>query len=180
MAKDKRTPAPIFPIVVADAGPLIHLDEVNQIELLDDFPRILLTETVQREVEWHRPSLFQQTPKPDFEIVATFPPANPALASLTRTLSLDAGEQSALQILSKFPEALFLTDDTAARVAAKSLGYQVHGTLGILLRAVRRGQRTQQEIAEILASIPSRSSLHVQRNLLAEIIQQVWDYSAEK
>jgi len=31
-----------LPIVVCDAGPLIHLDEVGCVELLADFPQVLV------------------------------------------------------------------------------------------------------------------------------------------
>ena len=71
------------------------------------------------------------------------------------------------------PEALFLTDDAAARIAAKALGYRSHGTLGVLLRSIRRGQRERDAVLSILRSLPDVSTLHVRRDLLDEIIEQV-------
>jgi predicted nucleic acid-binding protein len=41
---------------------------------------------------------------------------------------------------------MLLTDDTAARLAAKSLNISLHGTLGLLLRAVRQGLRASAEV----------------------------------
>jgi hypothetical protein len=49
----KTDPAP--PLVVCDAGPLIHLDEVGALDLLADFAEILVPEAVWREVLRHRP-----------------------------------------------------------------------------------------------------------------------------
>ena len=46
--------------------------------------------------------------------------------------------------------ALRSTDDTAARLAARNLSIRAHGTLGILLRAIRRGQRSRDELIEVL------------------------------
>lgn len=66
-----------------------------------------------------------------------------------------------------------MTDDAAARLAAVRLGFRVHGTIGILLRGVRRQQYTRTEMGEILRNLPSRSTLHIRLNLLEEAIQQL-------
>jgi predicted nucleic acid-binding protein len=71
------------------------------------------------------------------------------------------------------PDAILLTDDAAARLAAEASGYRVHGSIGILLRAIRRRQRTQHEVMSILRDLPVRSSLHVRPALLEEIMTQV-------
>lgn len=75
--------------------------------------------------------------------------------------------------MNKLPQAIFLTDDAAARLAATTLGYRVHGTIGILLRAIRRQQRTRAEILLVLQSLPQRSTLHLRADLLKEIINQL-------
>ena len=43
-------------VVIADAGPVIHLDELGCLELLVDFGTVLIPETVWLEVEKHRPT----------------------------------------------------------------------------------------------------------------------------
>ncbi|MBI1299051.1 hypothetical protein GC175_29320 [bacterium] len=70
----------------------------------------------------------------------------------------------------RYPQAIFLTDDAAARLAAQTLGYRVHGTIGILLRSIRRRQRSQQEVVSILQDLPARSTLHITKTLLQEVI----------
>ena len=42
------------PLVVCDAGPLIHLDELEALDLLADFAEVLVPDAVWREVE-HSP-----------------------------------------------------------------------------------------------------------------------------
>ena len=42
--------------VVCDAGPVIHLDELGCLDLLQDFPRVILPGAVRREIEHHRPT----------------------------------------------------------------------------------------------------------------------------
>ena len=43
-----------IPLVVCDAGPIIHLDELDCLELLVDFPTVLVPETVVEEVDRFR------------------------------------------------------------------------------------------------------------------------------
>lgn len=71
---------------------------------------------------------------------------------------------------------LLLTDDSAARLAATSLGIRVHGSIGILLRAIRRRQRTKEDVLGLLRALPIRSSLHLKRSLLEAVIQEVEQY----
>ena len=52
MGKTENEP----PLVVCDAGPLIHLDELGALELLTDFSAVLVPEAVWIEVAKHRPS----------------------------------------------------------------------------------------------------------------------------
>jgi len=42
--------------VICDAGPIIHLDEINCLNLLNDFKEIILPFSVEREIAAHRPS----------------------------------------------------------------------------------------------------------------------------
>ena len=159
-------------LVVCDAGPLIHLDQLDCLDLLTDFARVVVPDAVWLEVEHHRPSALKQ------ELVAFVrlkpkEEASPELISMYRLLSLHAGEVQALQIAQEMDADLLLTDDTAARLAARNLRVAVHGTLGILLRAIRRGQRTPKEILNVLHALPVRSTLHIKRNLLDQVIRQV-------
>ncbi|MBK7002426.1 MAG: hypothetical protein IPH35_21485 [Rhodoferax sp.] len=66
-----------------------------------------------------------------------------------------------------------MTDDTAARLAAKSLGVAAHGTIGLLIRAIRQQSRSKTEVLALLRAIPTRTTLHIRPSLLAEVIAQV-------
>lgn len=94
-------------------------------------------------------------------------------SSIAQSFSLDLGEQAALVLMKKYPEAIFLTDDDAARLAAITLGYQVHGSIGILLRAIRRNQLTKDAVMHLLQELPNRSTLYIRKDLLDEIIAQL-------
>ncbi len=49
----------------------------------------------------------------------------------------------------------------------------VHGTIGIVLRAIRRGQKSKAEVAGILRSLPDVSTLHIRQSLLDEIVREI-------
>ena len=165
------TEQPAF-IVVCDAGPLIHLDELGVLDLLADFPRILVPEAVWQEVGRHRPAAFSH-PKVLFQRLMPRLPAPPELETLSQVLSLHSGEWQALRVALEHPPAMLLTDDTAARLAAGSLGIQARGSIGILIRAIRRKQRSKKQVLAILRSIPSASTLHLKRSLLDSVIHEV-------
>ena len=161
-------------IVVCDSGPLIHLDELECLNLLNDFSKISVPETVWQEVQKHRPQALKQkgimlerTSDPhqdDWEVETTA-----ALFTLQR------GEKEALYLSRQRINSLFLTDDTAARLAAKSLGITVHGTIGILVRSIRQKQKSKQEVADILRKLPQRSTLYIKRSFLDDIIKEILD-----
>ncbi len=163
---------PARPIVVCDAGPLIHLDEVGCVELLADFPQVLVPIAVWDEVANHRPSVLTHNVV-CFQKVTPGKAVSTELDALSRLLGLHRGEQEALQVAQTHAGSLVLTDDTAARLAARNLGLAVHGTIGVLLRAIRRKQKTKGEVVSLLRSLPTTSTLHVRTALLEEIIREV-------
>jgi predicted nucleic acid-binding protein len=163
------------PLVVCDAGPLIHLDELACLDLLADFPAVLVPDEVWREVERHRPSALDQSVVTLNRLSPTLP-IPPALAAMARLLALHSGEMEALRVALEHDPALLLTDDTAARLAARNLSVRAHGTLGILLRAIRRGQRSKDSLLEVLRELPKRSSLHLKRSLLEDVIREAEEH----
>lgn len=158
--------------VICDAGPIIHLDELGCLDLLADFQAILVPDLVWQEVARHRPGALEQLGSSASR--AGVPrDGDLDLATLTRALSLDAGEEAALALMRRHPDAILLTDDAAARLVAEQLGMRVHGTIGIVVRSIRRGQRTPQATLVILDSIPRQSTLFLRPQLLDAVIDHV-------
>jgi len=113
--------------------------------------------------------------RPQPALIRIPPPAlvHGTLVTLAQALSLDAGEIEALTLMTEHPDAILLTDDAAARLVADQQGFRVHGTIGILIRAIRRNQRSSEEVVALLRDLPRRSSLHIRPSLLADIIKEV-------
>jgi predicted nucleic acid-binding protein len=161
-----------WPTAICDAGPLIHLDEIGCLDLLADFQALVVPEQVWEEVTHHRPSVLEAQ-FPAFHRAPVAIASDPRFRALVKSFSLDIGEQAALSLMSDQPEAVLLTDDAAARLAAQALGLRTHGSIGVLLRSVRLGRRKRSDVLSILRGLPACSTLHIRWSLLQEIIERV-------
>lgn len=142
-------------IVVADAGPIIHLSLIGHLELIPALygrvavPRRVYEEVVQsdgdlpgseelRNATWA--DLYQSDIRPE----------------ISRLLEshLDSGEAAAIALALDLGANLVLSDDRQARLAAERLALRVQGTLGIMLQAHRQGQIS--ELASLLVELRSK------------------------
>lgn len=159
--------------VVCDAGPVIHLDELGCCRILIDFNRVLIPDRVHDEIEKHRPGALDRVGEKAWEKARLKRTNDKTIDLICRMFSLDGGETEAIGVLSENPSFVFLTDDAAARIVAQKLNFQVHGTLGVLIRAARRNLMTPQQVVDVLQLIPQQSTLYIKPSLLAEAISKV-------
>ena len=116
-------------IIISDTSTLLALYEIGEISVLQRmFGKIVTTSTVQREFEYPLPSW----------IVVRDPPTE-EVRRVQEQFKLDLGETTAIALALSLPESTLLIDETAGRHAAKKLGIQITGTLGILLIAKEQG-----------------------------------------
>jgi predicted nucleic acid-binding protein len=158
--------------IVCDSGPVIHLDELNCLHLLEDFQEVLIPDIVHREIKRYRPLSLNRL-NVAFVFSTGNIPDDPRLLALCHIFSLDMGETEALALMEKNPEAIFLTDDASARMVAEQMRFRVHGTIGILVRSVRRGQMAPGEVLQILKEVPLKTTLYIKNSLLDEIVQKI-------
>lgn len=157
--------------VILDAGPLIHLDELDCLDLLSTYTAMLIPSAVWVEVLKHRPSMVSHNLRRYIDSRSCT--LSLRLTTLKVTLGLDAGEVAALGLAQAVSAEMLFTDDAAARHAGEALGIKVHGTIGLVVRAVRMNQRTPEQVIKILESIPMRSTLYIALPILHEAIAAV-------
>jgi len=165
-------------LVVCDAGPIIHLDELACLDLLNSYQKIWVPEAVWQEVKRHRPSALRRR-RIRFTRITAAPSPTPELAAIVTMLPIHEGELAALCLLQSRPRATLLSDDRAAREAADRLGLKVKGTIGLILDAVDSGSRTRRQIVNLLRSIPRRTTLHITSGLLANLIVRAREGGSE-
>lgn len=155
-------------LVVLDAGPLIHLDELDCLHLLEGFRLLLIPTRVWSEATHHRPSL-RLDKIAGAKIVDPLGLPPPRMMQTAHEIELHDGELAALTLIHEAGGGLLLSDDDAARQTAVALGFAVSGTLGLILRGVRREVLTRADALRLIADIPKRSTLHASRRLLERI-----------
>ena len=158
-------------LVVADAGVLIHLDELGALDVLRDYDSVFVPNAVWDEVLYHRPQALQH--KNVTLIHCPSMPYSLKVNAMSTLFTLHHGECEALTLCLNHAINTLLTDDTAACLAAKNLNLNAHGTLGLLIRAVRHNLRTSSEVLQLLVEIPQKTTLHIRPKLLNDVILQV-------
>jgi predicted nucleic acid-binding protein len=159
-------------IVVADASPLIFLGKVRRLDLLQT---VLGTEL-------HVPeSVYEEL------FLPTVDPAEAEyLACLLKTCTVDAVRQprrfalamsradnDALTLALRLKAEFLLCDDRITRLAAETEGIRPLGTLGLLLRAVRKKVMSPSDARDCLDCLVRmhgfRIGIELYRDVLAEI-----------
>jgi predicted nucleic acid-binding protein len=156
---------------ILDAGPLIHLSELGALDALQGFDNLLVPPTVVEEVKKYRHDALLLSGLTFISKIQL--DLAPDLLAMGRAFLLDQGELEALALLQVHPNAIFFTDDSAARLAAEQIGYRTHGTLGLLIRSVRKKYREPIEVIRLLENLPYTSSLHISKTLLDDVVQRL-------
>ncbi|MFC6763629.1 nucleic acid-binding protein [Natrinema soli] len=137
-------------LAVADTGPLIHLDEIDALQLLSVVDGLLIPQTVNEELEAGTvPSALNHI---EYELVEA--------EETELTVDLDPGETAALAVASE-RSAVLLTDDLAARDAAEDANVEVHGSIGVIVLAYTRGELTKSKAAELMRALQTETSLFI-------------------
>lgn len=115
-------------IVIADTSCLIILTSIGELDLLREvFGEVAITEEISKEFGDKTPTWIKILQAP---------------SNLSKALkaTIDEGEASAIALaLDCGTESLLILDDLRARKYAKKVGLNVLGTIGVIVRAQKRG-----------------------------------------
>lgn len=116
--------------VVCDASPLIALEQIGQLTLLQKlFDHILIPNAVAHEVS---PSVSLPT------WVTVFPVSKPFIP-IIQAAPLGPGETEAISLAFELKAYLLILDERPGRRLAEELGLMVIGTLGVLVACKKHG-----------------------------------------
>ncbi|MFP4174921.1 MAG: nucleic acid-binding protein [Halobacteriales archaeon] len=116
---------------VVDAGPIIHLGKVDSLSLLSIFNRLVIPEAVVEEVS--AGGIPESLNELKYDVVEG--------GEEEEYSGLDRGEAVALSVVGSMDkEVVFLTDDLEAREQAKELGFEVHGSVGVIVAGFREDE----------------------------------------
>ncbi len=119
---------PINQIIIADTSSLIILTKLDELDILRKvFGKIYVTDKIAEEFKYQLPTWI--------EIVTIEFEEYKAIAEI-----IDEGEASAIVMSLKTQNSLIILDDIRVRKYAISLGINVIGTLGVLIKAQKEGK----------------------------------------
>lgn len=149
-------------LIVADAGPIIHLTQADAVALLERVGRLRIPQTVLDELSRGSFDLSDL----QYSVVSVD-------ADLESTYShLDPGETAALEWCVDCG-GIFLTDDLAARETAKTDGIEVHGSIGVILHGYSDGELSATETKRLLRALQRDTNLYLSAPLVEHAIERV-------
>lgn len=121
--------------VVSNTTPLIALADIGQLELLHKlYGEIMIPEAVFNEVESELARMMVSKAEWIKKVKVHHPDRKSLFSS-----RLHAGEVEAIILAEEENANLLIMDDNAAKKTAKYLGFQVTGTLGVIVKAKQNG-----------------------------------------
>jgi predicted nucleic acid-binding protein len=165
-------------IAVSDAGPLIHLAEIDSLSLLGIADQLHIPQAVWQETVGQARVLQADLSALGNVHSHTLPDREVEQFVLEHGLAeLHAGERECLCLCRGIGASTLLTDDLAVREAAWDLGFQPVGSLGIIVRACLTGLIPLGEAEHRIAQLYEVSSLYVTRTIVELAIEQLHKYT---
>src|SRR3989338_3010375 len=156
--------------VVSDTGPILHLSEVNLLKIINIFKPVIIPEEVEKELIKNNIDIPRS-----IAVIKINPESKDTVKILTNQYDLDLGEAEAIALVLQEKAAYFLTDDLEARQVSKEYGIEVHGTVGIVLRAFREKIIDKKIALEKIKELKA-SSLFITQDLIDEVMKAIGEF----
>ncbi|MBS1254156.1 MAG: hypothetical protein MAG451_03212 [Anaerolineales bacterium] len=161
-------------VAVTDAGPLIHLAEIDCLRFLRIFDDLHIPDAV-----WSETVGQKRVEESDISKLDNVQRHSLSQAPLDQFIQdhklgeLHVGELEALYLCNQIGVSVLLTDDLAVRRTAKQFGLTPVGSLGIVVRAYREELINLEEAEQHLIDLYDVSTLFVTRAIVELATQQL-------
>ena len=155
---------------VSDSGPIMHLSEIGALKILGMFNIVIPEEVLSETANIHTNAKVLRLDQKHKDLARL----------LTLTDSIQLGEAEAISLALQQGVRLFFTDDLDARSVAGKYGLKAHGTVGILVKAFRKGILSESEVVSFLRLLRSKSSLFITNELVEWCIRKIRQHSSSK
>jgi predicted nucleic acid-binding protein len=156
---------------VSNTSPILNLAIVDRLALLrQQFGQIQIPPAVLDElkIDETRPGSQAIQAAIDTGWIQVQPVSNLPFVQLLRQ-TLDGGESEAIALALELQAEWTLLDERDGRKVAKSLGLQVTGVLGILLRAKQFGELSS--LQPVIEDLTQKAGFRIAPELLAKVLQ---------
>lgn len=147
---------------IFDTGPLIHLAEINKLDLLDIAEEKLIPKEVENEFKDHR------IEELDIDVHKLNNKGKKYAELLVKEHYIDLGEAEAISLSKQEGIAYLFTDDWYAREVAQELTLKVHGSVGIVMRAYREGILEKKPALNTIDDLYNDSSLFITSKIVSK------------
>jgi predicted nucleic acid-binding protein len=172
------TGAYAMPEAVVDTGPLIHLDEICQLELLLAVFSILhIPEAVIGELANQKAKIFISQHSDKIKTIIVPGQSIFAAKDAYTAFRLQLADLAVLALIQQTTDAVAVTDDLALRKAIEASGCTVIGTVGILFRAYKLTIINAAQLRGAVDALFDDSSLYLSSAFKTRIISMI---AAEK
>ncbi|MBI2663782.1 hypothetical protein HYX10_00380 [Candidatus Woesearchaeota archaeon] len=157
---------------VCNTGPLIHLAEVSLVNALLVVSEVFISDEVRIE-------LYRNKVQIDLKNIKMQPlrrEYKDAANIFVNKFSLDLGEAQSIALCLQEKPDYFLTDDLDARTVAAAHSIEVHGTIGIVLRAFRQKIIGKEAAVKKIRELHSVSSLFITKDLVEQAVRAINEY----
>lgn len=165
---------------VVDAGPLIHLDQINHLKILQKLPSIIIPSSVIQEIRHDTTQSEIKTIEKwnNVKIISSKQAAPDSARAVLKRFILQRGEIDCINLALEMSPCIFLTDDLSARQAAENLKLEVHGTVGIIAYAVGQRWLSIEEAEKALNLLYHQSSLFITYTIIEKAIHALQNFHA--
>jgi uncharacterized protein len=158
-------------LIVSNTSPILNLAIIGQLELIrQQFTQISIPPGVAAElkIDEDRPGseIIRHAIAAEWIQIQPVGQSTGIIRLLRQTL--DQGESEAIALAIEIGADLLLLDERDARKAAKSLGLEVTGVLGILLKAKQTGSLVKLE--PVLKDLEQIAGFRISLNLLSQLL----------
>ncbi|MBT9166454.1 MAG: hypothetical protein DDT25_01139 [Chloroflexi bacterium] len=167
-------------VAVADAGPLLHLNEIGCFSLLRFFETLHIPDAVWSETVGQVKAL-----PADLLSLGNVQQHTLPQEDVTRFIrkngleNLHAGERECLYLCQRVETSLLLTDDLAVRETAKRLGITPVGSIGIISKAYQAGHISLSGAEQYLGDLYDVSTLFVTRTIVELAIERLRQHARD-
>ncbi len=150
---------------IFDAGPIIHLYEIDGTNLFKLFEKIYTTEEVGQETKNIKLSNIKK--------IKLDKKSKDFSKALIMNYGTDLGEATAIALAKQLNISLFFTDDLLARDVSKQFNLDPHGSVAIVIRCYKNKMISKEETINYLRLLEEKSSLFITSDIISDIIKRL-------
>lgn len=161
---------------VSDAGPIIHLSEIDMSRCFSIFRKICVPREVYNEVRTGNLPGNDEIESNIFEILDLKSSQKDRCMYFSQKYQISIADGAVITLAKDMGIDTVLTDDLEVRDIVKSYGMRPVGSIGVLLRAYREKSITYKEAVKALENLLEKSSLYITSRLVENAKSALKEY----